>query len=371
MGVFDESVSTFLSVLKPYLDDDGVSEVLVNGPYEVFVERKGLLARVDAQFVDEQALQAAVRNIAQFVGRRIDDENPILDARLPDGSRVSAVLPPCARKGTSLSIRKFSKAVPTFVDLVGYGTLSKDAARFLDVCVFLGKNIIVSGGTGSGKTTFLNVLGARVPGTQRLLVIEDSTELKITTDHVVFFETRLPDEVGRGEITMRDLMRSALRQRPDRIIVGEVRGAEAFDLITAMNTGHSGSMGTVHANSPYDALVRLETLCLMSGLNLPTGALRRQISAAVHIMVQIRRMPDGSRKVSHISEVLPDVDEQGRYRIQDLFVYAVKGKAADGKYVWEMTATGVIPTFMSEIEFARLPVGRDKFSAPDWYKAAA
>lgn len=371
MGVFDESVSTFLSALKPYLDDDGVSEVLVNGPFEVFVERKGLLSRVDAKFVDEQALQAAVRNIAQFVGRRVDADNPILDARLPDGSRVSAVLPPCARKGTSLSIRKFSKTVPSFVDLVNFGTLSKDAARFLDVCVFLGKNLIVSGGTGSGKTTFLNVLGGRVPGTQRLLVIEDASELKIATDHVVFLETRPPDEMGNGEVTMRQLMRSALRQRPDRIIVGEVRGGEAFDLITAMNTGHSGSMGTVHANNPYDALVRLETLCLMSELNLPTPALRRQISAAINLMVQIRRMPDGSRKVTHVTEVLPDTDEQGRYRLQDIFVHAVKGQGEGGRFIWELVPTGVVPTFISEIETARLPFGRDKFKAPDWYKAAA
>src|SRR4051794_25258598 len=200
MGVFEDSVGAFLSPVKAYLNDDSVSEVLVNGPNEVFIERHGLLERTPAKFNDEQALQAAIRNIAQFVGRRIDEKNPILDARLPDGSRVAAVLPPCARKGTTLSIRKFSTGVPTFVDLINRGSISKVGARFLDVCVYLAKNILISGGTGSGKTSLLNVLGSRIPGTQRLLIIEDSTELKIQTDHTVCFETRHPDEQGKGEV---------------------------------------------------------------------------------------------------------------------------------------------------------------------------
>ena len=207
MGVFEDSVGTFLAPIREFLADDSVSEVLVNGPHEVFVERKGLLERTPVQFMDEQALQAAVRNIGQFVGRRIDDENPILDARLPDGSRVAAVLPPCSRKGTTLSIRKFSKGNPTFVDLINRGSISKDGARFLDICIYLAKNIIISGGTGSGKTTLLNVLGSRIPGTQRLLIIEDSSELKIHTEHVVFFETKHSDEMGKGEVSIRDLIR--------------------------------------------------------------------------------------------------------------------------------------------------------------------
>jgi pilus assembly protein CpaF len=267
LGVFEDSVGTFLSPVKEYLADESVSEVLINGPSEIFVERKGLLERTPAKFLDEQALQAAIRNIAQFVGRRIDEENPILDARLPDGSRVAAVLPPCSRKGSTLSIRKFSKGNPVFVDLINRGSISKDAARFLDVCIHLAKNMIISGGTGSGKTTLLNVLGSRIPGTQRLLVIEDSSELKINTDHVVFFETKHPDEMGKGAVSIRDLIRSALRLRPDRIVVGEVRGPEALDLITAMNTGHGGSMGTTHANTPYDGLVRLETLAMMGEIH--------------------------------------------------------------------------------------------------------
>lgn len=364
MGVFEDSVATFLAPVKEYLDDESVSEVLVNGPKEIFVERKGLLERVPAEFHDEQALQATVRNIAQFVGRKIDEENPTLDARLPNGSRVHAVLPPASRKGTTLSIRKFSKEVPTFVDLINKGSISKDAARFLDVCVYLAKNIIISGGTGSGKTTLLNVVGSRIPGTQRLLIIEDASELKIKTDHVVYFETKAPLENGRGAVTIRDLIKSALRLRPDRIVVGEVRGPEALDLITAMNTGHGGSMGTTHANTPVDALVRLETLSMMGDTQVPVAAIRRQIAAAIHIVIQIKRLHDGSRKVTEIAEVIPEVDEQGRYQVKPIFVFVQKAKTTEGKIVGEMVATGYIPSFYHEIELNRLPFGKEKFEAP-------
>ncbi len=367
MGVFEDSVGTFLSPLKEYLADDSVSEVLVNGPNEIFIERKGILEKTPARFLDEQALQAAVRNIAQFVGRRIDDENPILDARLPDGSRVAAVIPPCSRKGTTLSIRKFSKGTPNFADLINRGSISKDGARFLDVCIYLAKNIIISGGTGSGKTTLLNVLGSRIPGTQRLLVIEDSSELKIQTDHVVFFETKPPDESGKGQITVRELIKSALRLRPDRIVVGEVRGPEALDLITAMNTGHGGSMGTTHANTPYDGLVRLETLAMMGDTQVPIQAIRRQICSAIHLVVQIKRMNDGSRKVTHISEVIPETDDAGRYQIRDVFKFVQRGKTSDGKVVGEFIPTGYIPSFFDEIEMNRLPFPKEKFAAPQWY----
>lgn len=365
-SVFEDSVSTFLANIKPYLDDDTVSEVLVNGPSEIFVERRGKLERVDAKFKDEQALQAAVRNIAQFVGRRIDDENPTLDARLPDGSRVSAVLPPCSRKGTTLSIRKFSKGTPTFVDLIQRQSLTKDAARFLDVAIYLAKNAIISGGTGSGKTTLLNVLGSRIPGHQRLIVIEDASELKIHTDHVVFFETKPPDAMGKGAVSIRDLVRSALRLRPDRIIVGEVRGPEALDLITAMNTGHGGSMGTTHANTPYDGLVRLETLAMMGDTQVPPTAIRRQIAAAIHLVVQIKRMNDGTRKITHITEVIPEVDEHGKYQLRDIFAFVQRGMTAEGKVVGELVPTGYLPSFMEEIEVNRLPYPREKFTPPDW-----
>lgn len=364
MGVFEDSVSTFLTALKQYLDDDSVSEVLVNGPHEIFIERKGMLEKTDAKFRDEQALEAAVRNIAQFVGRHFDEENPILDARLPDGSRVAAVRPPMSRKGTTLSIRKFSKANPSFVDLINRGSITKDAARFLDICVFLAKNMVVSGGTGSGKTTLLNVLGGRIPGNQRLLVIEDSSELKINTSHTVFLETRHADKEGKGEVSIRDLLKSALRLRPDRIMVGEVRGPEALDLITAMNTGHGGSMGTVHANTPYDALIRLETLSMMGEVALPTAALRRQISSAVNLIVQIKRLNDGSRKIVAISEVMPDVDQNGRYQLEDIYRFVMKGRDGNGKVLGEFVPTGYIPTFMDEIEVNKLPFSRDKFVAP-------
>jgi len=367
VGVFEDSVESFLAPVKKYLDDESVSEVLVNGPKEIFVERRGLLERVDAEFPDEQSLQATVRNIAQFVGRRIDDENPTLDARLPNGSRVHAVLPPSSRKGTTLSIRKFSKDVPTFVDLINRGSISKDAARFLDVCVYLARNIIISGGTGSGKTTLLNVLGSRVPGTQRLLIIEDASELKIKTDHVVYFETKPPLPNGKGAITIRDLIKSSLRLRPDRIVVGEVRGPEALDLITAMNTGHGGSMGTTHANTPLDGLVRLETLAMMGDTQVPIAAIRRQIASAVHLVVQIKRLHDGSRRVTEIAEVLPEVDDNGRYQVRNIFQFIQKGKTADGKIVGEMIPTGYLPTFYHEIEVNRLPFGKEKFVPPSWY----
>lgn len=367
MGVFEDSVANFLGPIKDYLADDSVSEVMINGPNEIFIERRGILEKVNAKFLDEQALQAAVRNIAQFVGRRIDAEHLTLDARLPDGSRVAAVLPPCSRKGTTLSIRKFSKGNPSFVDLINRGTISKEGARFLDICVYLAKNLVVSGGTGSGKTTFLNVLGSRVPGNQRLLIIEDASELKIATDHVVFFETKPMNPDGKGEVSIRDLVRSALRLRPDRIVVGEVRGPEAMDLVNAMNTGHGGSMGTTHANTPYDALVRLETLAMMGDTQVPAQAIRRQISSAVNIVAQIKRFNDGSRKVTHISEVIPDLDPQGRYQLRDIYVFVQRGRTPDGKVIGEMVPTGNLPSFYSEIEVNRLPFPKEKFAPPPWY----
>jgi pilus assembly protein CpaF len=367
MSILEETVGTFLGAIKTYLEDDSVSEVLVNGPHEIFVEKKGLLYKTDAKFHDEQSLQAAVRNIAQYVGRRVDETNPFLDARLPDGSRVAAVLPPCARKGTTLAIRKFSKSNPSFVDLINNGSISKDAARFLDICVYLAKNVLVTGGTGSGKTTLLNVLGSRIPATQRVLIVEDASEVKIVTDHVVSFETRGPNKDGEGAVTIRDLLRAALRLRPDRVVVGEVRGSEALDLITAMNTGHGGSMGTIHANTPYDSLVRLETLALMGDATVPPLAIRRQIASAIHILVQIKRMADGTRKVTHVTEVNPEIDEHGKYLMQDIFKFIQRGKTPDGKIVGEMVATGYIPSFMNEIELNRLPFPRDRFTPPAWY----
>ncbi len=361
MGVFDQSIAVFLAPIKSLLEDESVSEVLINGPHEIWVERKGKLEPADAKFLDETALQAAVRNIAQFVKRTIDSENPTLDARLPDGSRIHAVLPPSARKGTTVAIRKFAKAADlTFEKLIQYGSISADGAEFLTLCVALGKNLIVSGGTGSGKTTFLNLLGGLLPHHERLMVVEDASELQIRAPHVVCFETKAANHEGKGGLSIRDLVRSAMRLRPDRIIVGEVRGPEALDLITVMNTGHGGSMGTTHANTPMDALVRLETLAMMGDATIPLAALRRQIAGAVHLVVQAKRLHDGARKISHISEVL-GVDEHGRYQVQDIFKFVQTGKTADDKILGEMRPCGVVPTFFEEFAVNGHNFPKEKF----------
>jgi pilus assembly protein CpaF len=320
-----------------------------------------MIEKTDARFENDTAVQAAVRNIAQSVGRIVDEKNPRLDARLPDGSRVHAVLPPCARNGTTVAIRKFSKMKMSFSDLVTFGALSPEGARFLDVCVYLKKNIIVSGGTGSGKTTLLGLMASRIPKNERLLVIEDASELQINSEHVIFFETRPKNDLGEGEVTIRDLLKSALRLRPDRIIVGEVRGAEAVDLLAAMNTGHGGSMGTVHANHPREALVRLETLAMMDASDIPIAAIRSQVASAIHILVQTSRFSDGTRKVSHISESLGIDFQTGNYITRDLFVFQQTGKDESGKILGQMQPTGQIPSFMREIELNRLPFPRNLF----------
>ncbi len=363
MGVFDQSIATFLHPIKEYLDDESVTEILINGPTEIWVEKKGRLTRVPVSFTDETSLQAAVRNIAQFVKRQVDSQHPTLDARLPNGSRIHAVLPPSARKGTTVAIRKFAKAADlTFEKLIGFGSISPAGAEFLTVCVALAKNIIVSGGTGSGKTTFLNLLGGLLPKEERLMIVEDASELQIQADHVVSFETKAADHEGKGALTIRDLVKSAMRLRPDRIIVGEVRAGEALDLITVMNTGHGGSMGTTHANSPMDALVRLETLASMGDSSIPLAALRRQISSAVHIVVQAKRLHDGSRKITHISEVL-GVDDTGKYQTQDIFKFVQTGLDKETHKIYgDMQPCGNIPTFFEEIEVNGLHYDVKKFA---------
>jgi pilus assembly protein CpaF len=290
-----------------------------------------------------------------------------LDARLPDGSRIAVVIPPMARKGTTVAIRKFSEEKLTLKDLINFGSLSQDGARFLDCCMYLGKNTLVSGGTGSGKTTMLNVLGGRMPTTQRLLIIEDSSELQIKADHVVYFETRKGNpERGIKEVTIRDLVESALRLRPDRIIVGEVRGQEALDLLNAMATGHEGSMGTVHANTPLDACTRLETLCLMGETKIPPDAIRKMVGSALQLIVQCSRYHDGGRRTSHISEVL-GVDEHGNYIVKDIFRWVQTGKDPEtGRYIGEMVPCNYVPTFFDEFIANKLPFPKSKFKAPDW-----
>lgn len=366
MSVFDQSIATFLAPIKHLLDDPSISEVLINGPSEIWVERKGRLELAEGiKFHDETSLQAAVRNIAQSVKRTINNENPALDARLPDGSRIHAVLPPAARQGTTVAIRKFSKAAEiTFEKFISFGTMSPDGADFLKLCISLAKNIIVSGGTGSGKTTILNLLGGLLPKEERLMIVEDASELQIKAEHVVCFETKAANHEGKGAMTIRDLVRSAMRLRPDRIIVGEVRGPEALDLITVMNTGHGGSMGTTHSNSPMDCLVRLETLAMMGDTTIPLAALRRQIAGAVHIVIQAKRYHDGSRKLSHISEVL-GVDEHGKYTTQDIFRFEQTGIGEDGhKILGGMQPCGNIPTFFDDIAVNGYSFPIEKFALP-------
>ena len=364
---FKEVIERALGPVQEYLQDPGVSEVLINGPDQIFVERKGKLELTPAKFPDEDNLQAAINSIAQSVGRRINKDEPRLDARLPviegspaSGSRIAAVLPPISRQGTVISIRKFTASKITPSDYIKYGTISADAWMFLDLCMFLGKNIIVSGGTGSGKTTLLSLLCSRIPKGQRVLVIEDSSELQIEYEHIVRFETRQADTMGKGEVTIKDLLKSALRLRPDRIIVGEVRSSEALELINAMNTGHKGSMGTVHANSPEDAIVRLEALAAGGDAKISEKALVQQVSSAIEIIVQISRYSDGSRKIGTISEVR-GVGQDGKYIVVPIFDIQKLVRKPDGKLEGGIEATGNIPSFYQEIIDNKINYPASKF----------
>jgi pilus assembly protein CpaF len=360
LSVFQQAIQNFLGPIIPLLNDPKVSEILINGPHDIFVEMAGKLTKTEAKFQDEDSLRAAVNNIAQSVGRRIDWENPRLDARLPDGSRIAAVIPPCSRNGTCVSIRKFTQSNITFKDYVKMGSMSADGAQFLDICMFLGKNVIVSGGTGSGKTTLLGMLCSRIPKGQRVLVIEDSSELSIQYEHVVNFETRMADQQGKGEVSMKDLLKSALRLRPDRIIVGEVRSAEALELINAMNTGHKGCLGTVHANSPEDAIVRLESLAQGGDAKISEKALRHQVGSAIDIIVQVSRYSDGSRRIGSIAEIR-GFNPDGSYNVQHIFQMSRLVRRADGKLDGRLEATGEKPSFFQEIVDNNLPFPASKF----------
>jgi pilus assembly protein CpaF len=345
------SLKNFLGPIWEFLLDDEVSEVMINSPAEIFIEKKGKLERTSASF-SEAELKAAVLNIAQYVGRRVSEQEPYLDARLPDGSRVAILMPPCSRKGISLAIRKFSAEALTMDKLLSFGSLSEPMVTFLQACVILRKNIVVSGGTSSGKTSLLNVVSGLIPSGERIITIEDSSELQLSQDHVLPMETRPPDKKGRGQVTIRDLVKASLRMRPDRVIVGEIRGGEALDLLQAMNTGHSGSMATVHASSSAQALTRLETLALFSGLEIPMRALREQVSSAIEIVVQAARLPDHSRKVVAISEVGP-LSAESSYQVRDIFRFQRTGGEA-GKLIGEHLATGEKPSFLPEIHLAGL-----------------
>ena len=351
--IFAQTLATYLKPVEDLLEDPSISEVMINGPFEVFAERSGKLFLTPNKFEHEDHVFALAKNIAQFVGRTINEENPLLDARLPDGSRVHITLPPVSRKGLCISIRKFFREALTIEKLIGFGSITQEAADFLSVCVEADTNIVISGGTGSGKTSLLNVLSSMIPGDQRILVLEDSTELQLQKPHLLYYETRPPDRQGRGEITMRDLFRTAMRMRPDRVIIGEIRGGESIDLIQAMTSGHKGSMSTTHASSPLESLARLETLALMSDLDLPLWALRTQIANAIELIVQVSRFHDGSRKMTHISEAL-GLDDENRYRTRDLFVFKSTGRTEDGKILGELKPTGHLPTFTEQLKMMGL-----------------
>lgn len=316
--IFAATIDHYLAPIKPYLDDTNVSEVMINSPDEIYIEKDGQLVRTDARFVDAEAFEIAINNILQYTGKSVSDQQPLLDGRLPDGSRVHVARPPCARFGTTMTIRKFSKMMLDIDWLVELGTLTDQARDYLKVAVASEQNLLVTGGTSSGKTSLLNALSRFIPAGQRIVVIEDSAELQLQQDHVISLESKPPDHHGHGSVTIRDLFRSSLRLRPDRIIIGEVRGGEALDMIQAMTSGHGGSMGTLHANNPSDALNRLETMALMSKVELPLMALRGQVASAIDLVVQMSRQIGGGRLVIQITEVGP-VGDDGHYRLRDMF----------------------------------------------------
>lgn len=318
----------FLAPVREFLEDDKVSEILINGPNQIYIERGGKLQETSAAFASDAQLKAAAVNIAKSVERQLDEMHPDLDARLPDGSRVHATIPPISRCGTIISIRKFKKDMLTIEKLESFGSIPHEGVQLLNAIVKLRKNTIVSGGTSSGKTSVLNALSGLIPEKDRILVLEDASELQLQQKHCVYFETRKPDKNGQGEFTIRDLVIASLRLRPDRLVIGEIRGGEALDLLQAMNTGHSGSMSTIHANTSLDALSRMETCAIMSGIEMPLTAIRMQVASAINCVVHTMRLPDGSRKTVEISEVLPL--DHGEYRIRSLMHWQTDSIAPDG-----------------------------------------
>lgn len=358
--VVDEVVG--LGPIDALMRDPSISEVMVNAPDEVYFEREGILYLSDVRFRDHSHIARVIERIIAPIGRRVDEASPMVDARLPDGSRVNVVIPPVAPKSPTITIRKFRADKLSMDDLVRAGTVTQEIVEFLAACVRLKLNILISGGTGTGKTTFLNALSAFIPESERIVTIEDPVEVKLQQPHVVSLEARPANIDGRGEITQRDLLRNTLRMRPDRIIIGEVRGPEAFDMLNAMNTGHEGSLSTIHANSPRDALARIENMVLMANLDLPDRAIREQMASALHLIVQLARFTDGVRRVTHVTEV---TGMEGQIvTLQDLFRFRQTGVTSEGKIEGQIEPTGIRPVFAERFEAAGVSLPPSLFMMP-------
>ena len=352
-----------LGPIEPMVRDGSISEIMVNAPDTIFYEKEGRLYLSPIRFRDSNHIQRIAERIIAPLGRRVDESSPMVDARLADGSRVNIIIPPVAPKSPTITIRKFREDKMTVEDLIATGTLVQELAEFLQACIQVKLNIVISGGTGTGKTTLLNALSGFIPETERIITVEDPTELRLQQGHVVSLEARPPSLEGKGEVTQRDLVRNCLRMRPDRILVGEVRGPEAFDMMQAMNTGHEGSLTTVHANTPRDALARIENMILMAGLELPMRAIREQITSAIHLVIQISRLPDGTRKITCVSEI---TGMEGQIvTMQDLFRYDQKGIDSDGHVVGEFKFTGIHPQFSEKFKLAGIQLPQDIFG-PGW-----
>jgi pilus assembly protein CpaF len=352
-----------LGPLEPLLNDPEITEIMVNGPKQIYVERHGKLELTEVVFRDDEHVMHIIDKIVAPIGRRIDESQPMVDARLLDGSRVNAIIPPLALKGPSITIRKFSKTPYSINDLVRFGTLTIPMARFLEAAVKARLNIFISGGTGSGKTTLLNVLASFIPEGERIVTVEDAAELQLNQTHVISLETRAANIEGKGAITIRDLVRNCLRMRPDRIVVGEVRAGEALDMLQAMNTGHDGSLTTGHANSPRDMLARVETMVLMAGMDLPIRAIRQQITSAVDLVIQQSRLRNGSRVITHITEVLGM--EGDTIQLQDIFLFEQKGIDGKGKIIGRHYATGITPKILMKMEAEVISLPTDIFRPED------
>ena len=347
--------------IQPFLDDPGITEVMVNGPKKVYVEKQGLLTKTNIVFDDNEHVQRIIDRIILPLGRRVDADSPMVDARLPDGSRVNAIIPPVAIDGPSITIRKFSKDKLSISHLIEYGSITAAMAEFLRACVIGRLNILVSGGTGSGKTTLLNVLSSFIPEEERIVTIEDAAELRLQQDHVVRLETKVANVENRGTVSVRDLVRNSLRMRPDRIVVGEVRGGEALDMLQAMNTGHDGSLTTIHANSPRDAISRLETLVLMAGMDLPLKIVRQQVSSAIDLIIQQSRLRDGTRKVVAITEVAGM--EGDVVVLSDIFKFEQTSIDGNGRVLGQLKPTGIRPLFGPRLEVAGFKLSAEIFGA--------